>query len=79
MVNIPALGHLHVTVLATLDVDALDVTAQEPRELPVVVAVCLAGAVVAEALAALDGEWAGGWPGVGVVHLVARHLVVVDG
>jgi len=54
--------------------NGLDVTAEEPCELPLVLLVFFESAEVAVALAALDGEGAGGRPGVGVVHLVARHL-----
>ena len=79
MRDIPAIGQLNVRVLSAfaLDVDGLDVAAQEPGKLPWVLAVFFGVAVVAVAFAALDDQGAFFWPDVraDVVVLVARHLV----
>ena len=41
--------------------------------------ISLARAEVAEALAALNSQHAGGWPVMSVIHLQARHLCGDDG
>lgn len=72
--NIPSVRKLQTRVLAALDVHRFDVTTQEPGELPTMLTISLAGAEVAEALAALNSQHAAGGPLVSVVHLSARHV-----
>jgi len=66
-----------VTAVAFFDVHAVDMTTQEPGEFVAVLAVDVVGAVLAEDLAALDGERTALWPDMDVGQVIAPHVECV--
>ena len=72
-VNLPSINQHGIGKLAALDMHSVNVATEEPSELPVMLAI-LALAPHAVMFASLDLELAVGWPLVGMLYLVARHL-----